>query len=124
MRLLLLDVAVGGLLLATIAIAAGKRVRRVPAPKVRTCAWLLVAVPLPAAVVIQLAGLLSPGLNQALFLFGAAAFGVGAFLILAENDEGWREAAEDDTPPWWPAFERELQHWEREQERRRRLVRT
>jgi hypothetical protein len=85
---------------------------------------LLVAVPLPAAVGIQLTGLLSPGLNQILFLVGVVAFGVGAVLILTEDEEGWREANEDDSPPWWPAFERDLQQWEREQERRRRLVRT
>ena len=123
-RLLLLDVAVGGLLLATIAVAARKRGRRVPAPRLRTCAWLLVAVPLPAAVGIHLAGLLSATGDQVLFLIGALAFGTGAVLVLTGDEEDWRDDEVDETPPWWPAFERDLRHWEVEQTRRRRLVRS
>jgi hypothetical protein len=120
MRLLLLDVGIGGLLLATIAVAAGKRRRRALAPRLRTCAWLLVAVPLPLAVGVQLTGLVSQGLAQIFFVLGVVAFGVGAVLILTEDEEGWRDGEEDESPPWWPAFERELREWERG----RRLVRT
>ena len=63
------------------------------------------AVPLPLAVVLH------PG--QAAFLASVAAFAVGAALILGDEEEGWnRDDIADETPPWWPAFERDLREYE------------
>jgi hypothetical protein len=104
MRLVLLDGAIGVLVLATIAFA-GTRTHS-PRPRwLRTVGWLFVAVPLPLAVVLH------PG--QAAFLASVAAFAVGAALILGEEEQDWtRDDIDDETPPWWPAFERELREYE------------
>ena len=122
MRLLVLDVGVGVLLLATIAVAARARRSRALSPQLRLCSWILVAVPLPIAVGVHMVGGLSTAADQALFLASAAAFAVGAVLILGDEEEDWRGTDGDESPPWWPAFERELRTWELE--RRRRPVRT
>ena len=104
MRLVLLDGAIGVLALATIA-AAGAR-SHPPRPRsIRVAGWLLVAVPLPLAVVLH------PG--QAAFLASVVAFAVGAALVLGDEKQDWnREDEVDETPPWWPAFERELREYE------------
>jgi hypothetical protein len=105
MRLVLLDGAIGVILLAAIAVAC---VRRHPprAAWLRTSGWLLVAVPLPLAVVLRL--------GQVAFLAGVVAFAVGAAIVLGmREDDGWSEERDDDSPPWWPAFERELREYER-----------
>jgi hypothetical protein len=73
-------------------------------------------------VCLHLAGVLSPNVDQILFLGSVVAFAAGAALLLGaandEEDEDWREG-NDDSPPWWPEFERELRDYERD-----RLVRT
>jgi hypothetical protein len=117
MRLLLFDVVIGVLLLAAIAAAAYER-PRVESGALRTYGWLLVAVPLPAAVAAHLTLHLSTTVDQTLFVAGAAAFALGAALLLRRDDEGWREEPDDDAPPWWPAFERELRDYERASTRR------
>jgi hypothetical protein len=116
MRLVLLDGAIGVLVLATIAFA-GTRTHP-PRPRwLRTSGWLLVAVPLPLAVILH------P--DQAAFLASVAAFAVGAALILGDEEQDWtRDAEADDTPPWWPAFERELREYERESSRRGEPMRS
>jgi hypothetical protein len=114
MRLVLIDGAIGVLLLAAIVAAAARGWTRRPA-WARTCGWLLVVVPLPLAVVLQL--------DQVAFLAGVAAFAVGAALILGDDEQDWGREAEADTPPWWPAFERELREYELQQRQRPKALR-
>lgn len=105
MRLVLIDGATGVVLLAAIAIAC---VRKHPprAAWVSMCGWLLVAIPLPVAVVLKL--------GQVAFLAGVVAFAVGAAIVLGmREDDDWSEERDEDSPPWWPAFERELREYER-----------
>lgn len=105
---LVLDVVAGMLLLAAIAAAAATKDRRRSSTVRRAAGWILVALPLPLAVALQLTGQLSAADAQPAFLAGLAAFAVGAFLILAtadDDDEDWSEA-DDRSPPWWPDFER------------------
>ena len=116
MRLVLLDGAIGVLVLATIALAGART--HPPRPRwLKAAGWLLVAVPLPLAVVLH------PG--QAAFLASVVAFAVGAALILGDEKPDWnREDEVDDTPPWWPAFERDLREYEREATRSREPLRS
>ena len=69
--------------------------------------WLLVAVPLPVVVALEVLGLLPPHLAEAAFLVAAAAFAAGAFLVLGRDDDSGLGRWDDD-PPWWPDFERGL----------------
>lgn len=69
--------------------------------------WLLVAVPLPVVVALQVLGLLPAHGGEAAFLVAAAAFAAGALLILGRDDDPGYGRADDD-PPWWPDFERGL----------------
>jgi hypothetical protein len=117
MRLLLFDAGIGMLLVAAIAAAAYKRPRVEPRV-MRAYGWMLVALPLPAAVAAHLTLQLPTPVDQTLFVGGAAAFALGAAILLRRDDEGWREEPEDDSPPWWPAFERELREYERASTRR------
>ena len=114
MRLVLFDAAIGVLLLATI-IFAGTRGRSARSDWVRRTGWLLVAAPLPVAVASHLVALLPQNMDQAAFVAGVILFAVGAALILGKNEEeDWsQEGVGDETPPWWPAFERELREYEK-----------
>jgi hypothetical protein len=71
---------------------------------------MLVVVPLPLALVLHLLVQLPALIDQAAFVLGVAAFGVGAFLILPSDGEDERglTAREPDPAPWWPEFEREF----------------
>jgi hypothetical protein len=117
MRLLLFDVGIGVLLLSAIAAAAYMR-PRIDAHILRTYGWMLVALPLPAAVAAHMTMHLPTSVDQTLFVAGAAAFALGAPILLRRDDEGWREEPDDGAPPWWPAFERELREYERGSTRR------
>jgi hypothetical protein len=113
MLLVLLDAAVGVLLLTSIALAATSR-RSVRSHRLRALGFALVAVPLPLAVALHLTLRLPSTADQAAFLAGVAAFAVGAALILrADEGDDWGEEREDDSPPWWPAFEREFRIYAR-----------
>jgi hypothetical protein len=71
---------------------------------------MLVAVPLPLALVLHLFVGLPAIVDPAAFVLGVAAFGAGAFLILpldGENDRGV-DASDPGPAPWWPDFEREF----------------
>lgn len=115
MRLVFFDGAIGVLLLAAI-MAAARRQRATPPAWARTCGWLLVAVPLPLAVALQL--------GQVAFLAAIVAFAAGAALLLGNERRDWnREDEADDTPPWWPAFERELREYELRQRQRPKALR-
>jgi hypothetical protein len=118
-ELLAVDVGVGVALVALIAALAARPTRR-RGKRSKALGWALVAVPLPAAVCLHLLGVLAPNVDQIAFLGSVLAFAVGAALLLGiADDEGdWRERG-DESPPWWPEFERELRDYERN-----RLVRT
>ena len=106
--LLPLNVAIGGLLLVAVVAAACRRARpRRHGANVTAVGWLLVAVPLPVVVALQLLGLLPASVAEAAFLVAASAFAVGAFLVLGRDDDPGLGRADDD-PPWWPDFERGL----------------
>jgi predicted tellurium resistance membrane protein TerC len=122
MTLIVLDAVLGAMLLVVIALAS-----RAPAQKsdeARATGWLLVAVPLPLVVVLHVAGILPRTTDQALFVTGIVAFAVGSALVLgSRDDDDWREAV-DDSPPWWPEFERELEEYSRRKSPRRPLARV
>jgi hypothetical protein len=122
MRLLLLDAAAGIGLLATITLSA----RRAPQRRsrhVRTLGWMFVAGPLPLAVALHAAGRLPPTADQVVFLSAVAAFAIGAALVLSVDDEEDQLGdADDDSPPWWPEFEREFRAYARRPPARRRTI--
>ena len=123
MRLLLFDVGIGVLLLAAIAIAARRRKERTSSARTRTCGWILIAFPLPAAVAAHLATNLPTTLDQSLFVGGVVAFAIGAIIVLGTREDGWSEERDEESPPWWPAFERDLREYELEQRQRPEVLR-
>jgi hypothetical protein len=122
MTLLVLDAVLGAMLLVAIGLAS-----RAPAQKseeARATGWMLVAVPLPLVVALHVAGILPRTTDQALFVTGVVAFAVGSALVLgSRDDDDWREAV-DDSPPWWPEFEREFEDYARRNSPRRPLARV
>lgn len=50
--------------------------------------------------------------RHAVFLCVFVLMLAGALLILGEDPDDWREAA-DDEPPWWPEFEASLTRYRR-----------
>jgi len=114
MGVALLDAAAGGFLVAAIAVAARRRGGRARSQRVRALGWVMVAGPLPVAVMLHLLLPLPPSVDQAAFLAGVAAFAVGAALVLGREEDNWSESEEEPSPPWWPAFERDLHDYERE----------
>ena len=123
MRLIKLDAILGVLLLAAIFLVSQRAPRRVVSARLRACGWVLVAGPLPLAVALHAFAQLPKVIDQAAFLVGVAAFAVGAALILSGTDEDWREERDEDSPPWWPAFEHDLREYELEAWRRRVISR-
>lgn len=122
MSLLVLDAGLGVLLLVAIGLSTRAPAQR-SATK-RVIGWLLVAVPLPCAVALHLAGALPRATDQALFVAGVVAFAVGSALLLgARDDDYWHEAT-DDSPPWWPEFERQFHEYARRSSRPRPVVRA
>ena len=122
MRVLLLDLAAGIGLLATITLSA-RRAPQKRARHVRALGWMLVAGPLPLAVVLHAAGRLPPTADQVTFLSAVAAFAIGAALVLSiDDEEDQRGDADDDSPPWWPEFEREFRAYARRPPARRRTI--
>ncbi len=123
MSFVLLDLAAAIVLLASIAVAS-TRGCRVRSHRLRSLGCALVAVPLPLAVALNLALRVPAPADQVSFLLGVAAFAVGAALILRSDEGDWGREAEDDSPPWWPAFEREFRVYARTSPPRRGKVPT
>ena len=73
--------------------------------------WVLVAVPLPAAIAIHLSVLHSGRLDQALFVSALLAFALGAVLVLARNGDDGGARDDDPDPLWWPAFEQSFHEY-------------
>lgn len=109
MPILLLDVALGAVLLAMIALAATRSPVGPSSQGRRAAGWILVAVPLPLAVGIQIFAPMPLPLGEIAFIAGLTAFAAGALLILSGDDEDdLRGSTEPEDPPWWPEFEREF----------------
>jgi hypothetical protein len=115
MLFLAVDLGVGVALVVLIArLAMRTGTRR--GEKAEAIGWLLVGVPLPTAVGLHLAGALPYDADQLVFLGSVVAFAIGAALLLGNERDDWREAG-DDSPPWWPEFEREFRRYERRSRR-------
>ena len=121
MPILLVDLMLGIALVATVAVGA-TRGPLFASERRRVLGWLLIAVPLPLAVGIQLLAPLPPALGETAFVAGVAAFAAGALLVLSSDDEDdLREGTDPETPPWWPEFEREFDEYVRRTSRPRVL---
>lgn len=97
-------------LLTAIGLAAQRSPGPAPSAARRVLGSILVAVPLPFAVVLHLLVRPPATVDQTAFVLGVMAFGAGAFLLLPWNgeDEGEDPTREPDPAPWWPAFERDF----------------
>lgn len=116
--MVLVDLAIGLALISAIGLAAA-RPRSASSSSRRLLGWALIAVPLPAAVVLHLFASLAPTVDQAVFVAGCVLFGVGALIVLtSDGEEDWREA-DTEPPPWWPEFEREFRAYDRTHSRPR-----
>jgi hypothetical protein len=65
-------------------------------------------VPLPFALALHLLARPDVVVDQAAFVLGVVAFGIGAFLLLGNEDERGDATSYPDPTPWWPAFERQF----------------
>jgi hypothetical protein len=120
MHFLFLDAAAGVCAIAVIAAMATHGSRRT-SRSLHNVGWVLVAGPLPLAVGLHKLRDLPSAWDQALFLTAVAAFAIGAALVLRfdAGDDGWRDEQLDDSPPWWPEFERAFKTYVRQSRSRR-----
>jgi hypothetical protein len=110
----LVDLALGAALVATIALATRRAHTATSVPGGRVLGWLLIGIPLPVAVGLQLFTPLSPALGEIAFIVGVGAFACGALLVLGSEDEDdSREGTDPGNPPWWPDFERDFRAYAR-----------
>jgi hypothetical protein len=117
------DVALGISLLVAVVLLARREHQRKP-KHLRLLGWALICIPLPGAVVLHLLRAVPQATDQTLFVLGIVSFAIGAALVLgSKDDEDWRSAV-DDSPPWWPEFEREFRAYSRVRSHDRRLTRV
>ena len=123
MPILVVDLVLGVALVATVAVAACRSSTGTSSERQRVLGWLLIALPLPLAVVIEVFGPpLPPGLAETAFVAGVAAFATGSLLVLRRDDgDDSSGTADPETPPWWPEFEREFRSYARRSSRPRVL---
>jgi hypothetical protein len=121
--ILFVDLVLGVALVATVAVGASRSSNRTSSTRQRVLGWLLIAVPLPLAVVIEIfAPPLPPALAETTFVVGVAAFAAGSLLVLRRDGrDDSRGTADPETPPWWPEFEREFRAYARRDSRPRVL---
>jgi hypothetical protein len=118
----LVDLVLGVALVATIALGARLSPLGRSSGQRRLLGWLLIAVPLPLAVGVEVLAPQPPVLAQTTFVVGIAAFAVGALLVLSNDDEDeLRGSADPENPPWWSDFEREFRAYARKGSRPRVL---
>jgi hypothetical protein len=119
--LLVVDLVLGVALVATVAIAARRSSASASSSeRERAVGWLLIALPLPFAVVVEAVAPLPPALAEITFVVGIVAFAVGSLLVVRhDGGEGSRDGDEPETPPWWPDFEREFRAYARRSTRPR-----
>jgi hypothetical protein len=99
--------------LTAIGVAARRSSGPSPSGTRLTLGWLLVLVPLPAALALHVLAHPAGVVDQAAFMLGVVAFGIGAFLLLpASGDERGEAAPSPDPMPWWPAFERQFRAYD------------
>ena len=121
--LLVFDAALGAMLLVVLGLLASRDRQQKP-QHLRALGWALVCIPLPAAVALHALHAVSLATDQTLFVIGVVSFAVGAALVIgSKDDEDWRHA-HDDSPPWWPEFEREFRAYSRTRPRDRPLTRV
>jgi hypothetical protein len=101
--------------LGVIAVAARRSSKSRSSRARRSFGYALVAVPLPLAVALHLFLWPASIFDRIAFVLGVVAFGAGALLVLASDDEGEQlELPEDPDPaPWWPDFERDFRAYAR-----------
>jgi hypothetical protein len=118
--ILVVDLVLGVALVATVAVAASRSSSRTCSERQRVLGWLLIALPLPFAVVIEVFAPLPPALAETTFVAGVVAFAAGSLLVLRRDGDGDpRGNADPETPPWWPEFEREFRSYARRSSRPR-----
>ena len=124
MPILVIDLVLGVVLVVTIAVAARRRsAGAASSGRQRVLGWLLIALPLPLAVVVEALAPLPPALAEVTFVVGVAAFAAGSLLVVRDDGgDGLREGDEPETPPWWPDFEREFRAYARRSTRPRARV--
>jgi hypothetical protein len=120
--ILVVDLVLGVALVATVAIAASRSSIGASSERQRVLGWLLIALPLPLAVVMEVLAPLPPLLAETTFVAGVAAFAAGSLLVLRRDGGGDSRGTPDpETPPWWPEFEREFRSYARRSSRPRVL---
>ncbi len=122
MSILVVDLVLGGALVATVALGAGRSSTGSSSARQQVLGWLLIALPLPLTVVVELFAPLPPAFAETTFVAGVTAFAAGSLLVLRRDgrDEG-RGTVDPETPPWWPEFEREFRAYARRSSRPRVL---
>ena len=120
--ILVVDLVLGVALVATVAVAACRSSTGTSSERQRVLGWLLIALPLPLAVVIEVFAPLPSPLAETTFVAGVAAFAAGSLLVLRRDDgDDSSGTADPETPPWWPEFEREFRSYARRSSRPRVL---
>lgn len=121
MPILVINLVLGVALVAAVAVGAGRSSTGTSSERQRVLGWLLIALPLPLAVGIEVFGPPLPhGLAETAFVAGVAAFAAGSLLVLRrDGGDDSRGNADPETPPWWPEFEREFRSYARRSSRPR-----
>jgi hypothetical protein len=120
--LLAIDLMLAGVLVGALVLGFGGTLAAASSQRRRAAGWLLVALPLPLAVGIEMFAAPPRVLADAAFVAGATAFAVGALLVLSRDEgDGRRDEANPDSPSWWPDFEREFRAYARRSSRPRVL---
>jgi hypothetical protein len=108
-----LALLLGLFVLAVIAVGARRSAKSSLSPARRSFGYALIAVPLPLAVALHLFVWPASAFDRIAFVVGVIAFGAGALLVLASDDDGEQPELPDDPDPapWWPDFEREFREY-------------
>jgi hypothetical protein len=123
--LLVFDAALGAILIVAVILLGSRQQKRKPG-HLRVLGWVLVCIPLPVAVLLHVLRAVQQATDQTLFIAGVVSFAFGAALLLGskdDEDEDWRHSS-DDSPPWWPEFEREFRAYSRVRPHDRSLTRV
>jgi hypothetical protein len=120
--ILVIDLVLGAALVATVALGARRTLFGASSRRRRVVGWLLIALPLPLAVGIEVFAAPPPLFGETAFVAGVAAFAAGALLVLSADDgDDQRGDPDPDGPPWWPDFERAFRAYARRSSRPRVL---
>lgn len=122
MPMLVIDLLLAAVLVAAVVLGFSGARSSASRQSRRAAGWLLIALPLPLAVVIEAFASPPRALADAAFVAGLTAFAIGALLVLSGDEEDDRRPdADPDSPPWWPDFEREFRAYARRNSRPRAL---